>query len=313
MNHELKRKITEHACHALGFDACGVASPYQPPERIARMAQWLASGRQGDMDYLTRHLPFKERPELLLPGVRSAIVVIKSYKNRAERRIEGELKIARYAAGRDYHEVMTAKLRDLELFIRTNHPAARCYAGVDSRPLDERGLALAAGLGFQGRNTMLIRPGLGSYFFIGAMLTTLELPLDAPIRTNCGTCRRCLDACPTRALLENGEMDASKCISYLNIEKKQPLSPAELGDLHGWIFGCDVCQEACPFNRDDVPLTDWPEFRPGAGVGFEFAAKAPPGLRESDIPRNTALHRSRRRIVANLRGLRSAADAAARA
>lgn len=299
----MKSEIQDYAIDQLGFDVCMFCSPWMPADRLQHMQEWLGQGMHGDMEYLAQHLPLKERPEELLAGVSSAIVLAVNYKNTSEPELKGRARVARYAVGRDYHLVIKERLQQLESFIMQQSPGAACYSGVDSRPIDERGLAVASGLGFQGRNTMVIRPGLGSYFFLAVVYTTLELEFDTPVSTNCGTCRLCLDACPTQALLEDGSMDATRCISYLTIEQKEPVSAAQLEDLHGWIFGCDICQEVCPFNKDSIPLTQWPELEPAAGVGFDFFEKADTDIDERSIPKHTPLHRSRKRVIPSFRSM----------
>ena len=292
-----KEQIARYAIEELGFDDCRVTTPTDDV-RMQQMAEWLEAGYHGDMDYLERHLPLKREPERLLPDVRSAIILVKNYNNTTARELSGRFKIARYAAGKDYHIVMRERLRRLESHIADLAPDAASYIGVDSRPIDEKGLATRAGIGFQGRNTMVIQPGLGSYFFLGVVLTTLELEPDSPIRASCGTCRLCLDACPTDALLETGGMDATRCISYRTIEQKTPVAPDRVAELEDWIFGCDICQEVCPYNNDRIPLTDWPDFMPAAGVGFDFFRDRAPDDTVR-IPKKTALHRSRKRVIPN--------------
>jgi epoxyqueuosine reductase len=249
----------------------------------------------GDMAYLRRHFPLKENPELLLPGVRSAVVVIKNYKNTAHQHLPQPRKIARYAVGQDYHLVMSQKLDALAGHIRHLDPTVQTYCGVDSRPLAERSLALKAGVGFRGRNTMVIKPKLGSYFFIGIVLTTAVFPEDKPMHFTCGTCRKCIDACPTDALSEDGRLDPLRCISYQTIEQKAPMSGAQRKAAQGWRFGCDICQEVCPFNHSQTPLTDWELFMPEAGVGFDFFEQP----EQPEIPKDTALYRSRKQIREN--------------
>jgi epoxyqueuosine reductase len=292
-----KKQIAAYATDELGFDDCRITTPVDDA-RGREMADWLAAGYHGDMTYLERHLPMKQDPEQLLPGVRSAIIVIKNYKNTTQRELSGRFKIARYAVGKDYHIVMRRRLRRLEAHITELAPEAACYMGVDSRPIDEKGLATRAGVGFQGRNTMVIKPGLGSYFFLGVIFTTLSLEPDSPLRASCGSCRLCLDACPTDALLEAGGMDATRCISYQTIEKKTPVAAERIDTLQDWIFGCDICQEVCPYNNERIPLTNWTEFMPEAGVGFGFFRDHTPGD-DIRIPKSTPLHRSRKRVVPN--------------
>ena len=322
----IKQKIFIYSTETLGFDDCRFTDPFVG-ESLEEYKSWLKQGLHGEMKYLEEHSQFKENPDWLLKGVRSAMVLIKNYKNTSRRRLEDSFKIARYAVGQDYHTVMQNRLKELCDFIKIDHPESEFYYGVDSRPLPERSLALKAGIGFRGKNTMVIKPGLGSYFFIGVILTTQSFDNDSPLNWNCGNCRRCLDACPTGALVptapvsedrspifggtsarsssspssapqQSYSLDATQCISYLTIEKKQPLSAAEVKKTDGWIFGCDICQEVCPYNHGQTPLTDWKEFHPDAGVGFDFFQKE---IQETDIPKTTPLYRSRKRVVPNLK------------
>ncbi len=320
----LKNKTFDHATQVLGFDDCRFTDPFTD-DHIQEYKDWLQAGQHGEMKYLEDHLKFKENPALLLKGVRSAIVLIKNYKNTSVRHLSGEFKIARYAVGQDYHLIMKAQLEKLVDFMKKENPAMECICGVDSRPIAERSLALKAGIGFRGKNTMVIKPGLGSYFFIGVILTDHSFDNDSPLHWNCGNCRLCLDACPTGALVPTANMaseipansggtsaprfyprlapsyslDATKCISYKTIEQKNPLTAAEIKKTDGWIFGCDICQEVCPYNHGCTPLSDWKEFHPQAGVGFDFFERNSQTLHEKDIPKDTPLYRSRKRIVPN--------------
>ncbi len=248
----LKNKVTVYAKETLGFDDCRFTNPFVD-EHFKTYKKWISEGKHGDMGYLKNHIPFKENPELLLKNVKSAIVIIKNYKNTSTRFLRNSLKIARYAVGRDYHRVTGERLRELVVFLQSIEPSAECFVGVDSAPIAERSLALKAGIGFLGKNSMVIKPGLGSYFFIGVVLTTLELEEDKALKWNCGTCRLCLDACPTQAIRNDFTLEATKCISYQTIEKKSPMTDEELSQAKGWLFGCDICQEVCPYNHDKIP------------------------------------------------------------
>ena len=263
----------------------------------------MDAGHPGDMEYLQRHETLKEHPDQLLEGVQSAIVLSKSYRNAPPSPHAPDLKIARYAAGRDYHQIIGERLSSLEAELSERFPRHDFYSGVDSRPIAERDLALAAGIGFRGRNSMIITPGQGSYFFLAVILTTLPLPPDAPSTVNCGTCRACVDACPTDVISMDGGFDAQQCISYTTIEKKSPMTASEHKSAEGWIFGCDICQEVCPFNKESLPMTDWPEFLPESGMGFNLT------LTENEVKpsRKTPLYRSRKRLIENVR-FRQAAD-----
>jgi epoxyqueuosine reductase len=248
------------------------------------------------MSYLERHWPLKENPNQLLPGVRSAIMLIKSYKNTHGRELPQKNKIARYAVGKDYHLVIAKKLKQLEAFVHEKHLGVKTFIGVDSRPIAERSLALKAGLGFLGKNTMVIKPGLGSYFFIGGMLTTLSLEEDTPLNVNCGTCRLCIDSCPTQALNEDYTMNATQCISYMTIEQKKALDLKGLEQTKDWLYGCDICQEACPYNHGHAPLTDWQDFHPEQGVGFDFFKEREDSDELGPISKKTPLYRSRKLV-----------------
>ena len=276
----------------LGFDAVGIASPFVG-EYLEEYRQWIAHQTYEDMQYLKNHLPFKENPNLLLDGVKSAIVVAKNYKNTDKKQLEGSSKIARYAVGRDYHLVMEEALTKLSGKIKEWQPDWQCYIGVDSKPIAERTLAIMAGIGFRGRNTLIIRPRLGSYFFLGVLLTTGELPVDQPFIGTCGTCMRCVDACPTQALTPEGTLEVSKCIAYQTVEKKT----LPTIDTDGWMFGCDVCQEVCPFNHDNIPMTHWESLMPQSGIGFDFFDR---DVHIEDIPKDSAMYRSRKRVMERL-------------
>ena len=289
----IKEAIRRYATETLGFDEARVTSPFLN-EELDTYREAVRNREFGDMEYLERHLPFKEDPNLLLPGVKSAVVVIKNYKNTIEKRLNGDRKVARYAAGLDYHQLMSARLWRLSEYMKTILPEVNCYVGVDSRPIPERSLAIKAGIGFRGRNSMVIRPKLGSYFLIGVVLTTADLEPDGMFKGGCGTCRLCVDACPTAAISPDGKFSMTSCISYQTIEKKTPMSPDVLSKAEGWIFGCDICQEVCPFNHERVPFTDWSELMPEAGVGHRLPES------EVRIPKKSALYRSKRRLLANI-------------
>jgi len=281
------------------FDDCRFTS-VREPLTLEKDNQWIKQGYHGEMKYLEEHLKFKEKPSLLLNGVKSAIVVIKNYKNTGTKKLAQAFKIARYAVGRDYHTVIQEKLNLLIEYLKGQIPTISCYAAVDSRPIQEKTLALQSGIGFRGKNTLVIKPAMGSYFFIGVVLTTSDFLADAPLEWDCGNCRLCLDACPTQAFTEAYVLDARRCISYLTIEKKNILTEEEQRQLSGWLFGCDICQEVCPYNHEKVPLTDWKDFYPEEGVGFDLFSMIP-SLKK--IPRTSSLFRSRRQVMRNWKNL----------
>src|SRR5215213_1410482 len=240
---ELARLTKAHA-YAVGFDLVGITA-LGPAETSREFEAWLAEGRGGTMAYLERGAEKRRDTRLPLPGTTHAVVVALDYGGR-----EPSGPVARYARGDDYHDVMDARLRDLHR--RVNERVGRSVPGkpyVDTGPLLERDLARRAGLGWFGKNTMLINPRLGSFFFLGALLLDLDLVTDAPFEAErCGTCTRCLDACPTQALVEPGVLDARRCISYLSIELRGEIPVDLRSSVGGLLYGCDICQEVCPYN-----------------------------------------------------------------
>ncbi len=238
----VKRRAEE-----IGFLACGITDPSPIPDGD-RLDQWLASGYAGVMRYLHRQAKKRKDPRLIIPEARSVVVVLDNYYN-GDPDPGPAPRIARYARGKDYHRVTRERLEPLADFLRSSG-AAVAHTWADSGPVPERALALRAGLGWIGKNTMLIRPGAGSFFFIGTVFTDLVLDQDREIPTDhCGSCTRCLDACPTGALVEPRVLDATRCISYLTIEQKKPIPQPLAERLDGWVFGCDICNEVCPWNQ----------------------------------------------------------------
>jgi len=244
----LKRALLSEA-RRLGFELAGIAAA-TPAETRAAYEEWLAAGHAGEMHYLARDPARRSHPRLVWQETASILVVGLNYHQAAGEPGNGRGRVARYALGDDYHEVIEEKLRALLAWTReAAGPELRGRVYVDTGPLLERDLAARAGLGWFGKNTMLLNRTHGSYFFLGALLLNVALPPDAPTTAHCGSCRRCLDACPTGAFLAPFVLDARRCISYLTIELKGPI-PRDLRPLVGdWIFGCDVCQEVCPWNR----------------------------------------------------------------
>lgn len=258
---------------ALGFDLVGIA-PAQSPPHAESFLHWLAQGYAGAMEYLQRTAHLRVNPAELLPDARSAVVVGLNYA--PAELPDTDYRIARYALGDDYHQVIREKLETLLGAIQAVAPDARGRACVDSAPVLERDLAWLAGLGWYGKNTCLINTHRGSYFFLGVLLLTLELEYDAPAEGGCGTCRLCLDACPTGALTEPYVLDARKCISYLTIELRDTIPERYRAPMGEWLFGCDICQEVCPFNRPRThqPLRAQPTHEP------RFQPRALPRLHE---------------------------------
>jgi epoxyqueuosine reductase len=245
-----------------GFDACGVAEalPIDPGDRLG---QWLEAGHHADMAWMeaTRHA--RQDPHAKLPGTRSVVVCLKHYHHPRPEKAGGTGRVSCYAWGRDYHRALHKPIRRLAAFIRGLNEGAETYCSVDAGPVMEKAWAARAGIGWQGRNSLILRPGEGSYFFLAVIYTTLPLPPDRPMADHCGTCRACIDACPTGAILEEGVVDARRCISYLTIENRGDI-PEALGRRMGdWVFGCDICQEVCPHNRP--PTGADPDFAPRPG------------------------------------------------
>jgi len=248
----------------LGFSACAITS-LEPLPHNEELDRWLASGKAGNMRYLHRQAKKRKNPQVADKPARRAIVVLDSYYYESIEETTRP-KVARYARGTDYHTVTRRRLELLADFLRHNGAqTARAYA--DSGPLAERELAQRSGLGWIGKNTMLIRPNQGSWMFIGTVLTDLELEIDSPFETDhCGSCTRCLDACPTQAFEGPRVLDATRCISYLTIEHRGPI-PADLIDrFEGWAFGCDICNEVCPWNVRFATESKGAGFPPRGGL-----------------------------------------------
>ncbi len=252
----LKERILDHALK-LGFELCGLVPAYPVPDFDA-FRSWLDQGYAGTMTYLGRGAEKRANPDRILPGVKTLICVGMNYHQS-----DPHPQIAQYALGRDYHDVMGAKLRLLEDFLRALDPTAKTKSYVDTGAILERGYAARAGLGWIGKNTCLINDGVGSFFFIGEILTTQEFPAEdygLPALDQCGTCTKCLDACPTEAFVAPYVMDARRCISYLTIEYRGDFSEEQAAMVGGHVYGCDICQTVCPYN-DRISGTREPGFQ----------------------------------------------------
>jgi epoxyqueuosine reductase len=290
----LERTI-KHWAHELGFELAGIAAA-TPADTFDRFRAWLDEGFAGEMTYLHQYAEAHRHPAAVLPEVRSVVMLAMNYKPEEERATTVG-KVARYARGLDYHDVLRQRLNELLARIRTEVPACRGRGVVDTAPLLERDFARRAGLGWFGKNTMLLNKRLGSYFFLAALLLDLELAPDPPQETShCGTCTACLDACPTQAFVGPGLLDARRCISYLTIELKGPVPEDLRPGLGDWLFGCDVCQEVCPWNRK-APAGNEPAFAGGPELAAVDAVELL-GLSEEAFRhrfRTTPLWRPRRR------------------
>ena len=289
----LEPRLKEQA-RLLGFDLVGVA-PAGPADGFDRLRDWLDRGFAGEMHYMHRHADARRHPAAVLQDVRSVVMLGMNYYpgSEVDKRDPTWGRVARYARGADYHDVLRDKLNQLLRWLQGARPGCLGRGVVDTAPLLERDFARRAGLGWFGKNTMLLNKRLGSYFFLAALLVDVELQSDAPFAAqHCGTCTACLDACPTAAFVGPGVLDSRRCISYLTIELKSDV-PADLrAGVGDWLFGCDVCQEVCPWNRK-APASDMP-MRP------ELAAVDPTellGLSHEEFRkrfRGTALTRAKR-------------------
>jgi epoxyqueuosine reductase len=265
---DLKLQLVERAL-ALGFSSCRIAAATQP-QHGSEFRKWLRDGLAGEMEWMTRGEEKRCHPDQVLPGVRSVIVVTMNYwQGERPTPSSGPAmgRIARYAWGDDYHNVILSRLKELDTFLAEHGGRQKCY--VDTGPVLERDHAAEAGSGWHGKSTMLIDPVLGTWFFLAEVLTTLEFAPDLPQKPRCGTCERCITACPTGAITEPHRLDARRCISYLTIELKGSI-PLELRPLIGdRIFGCDDCLDACPWNRF-AAVSRQASFAPGPGIGMSL-------------------------------------------
>lgn len=258
---------------SIGFHLIGVTTPEPFRQAELDITQWLADGHQGEMGWLTAaRTRLATRPQELLAGARSLIMVGVSYRTAEPQPGPGG-RVARYAWGSDYHDAMKNRLRQLAAFLGERAGReVRSRVFVDDGPLVERDAALRAGLGFRGKNTNLLTP-IGSYVFLGALLTDVELEFDQPVRKDCGTCRLCIDACPTDALDTAYHLAAERCIAYLTIEHRGPIADDLRPRIGEWVFGCDVCQEVCPYNASPRGRPrGWQEFEPRASTRLDLEA-----------------------------------------
>lgn len=255
MDSKTQQEVREEL-ERLGFGLVRFAAP-PLGEAGERFAEWLKRGYHGSMSYLERRGEERLKPESLLPDFRSAIVLAHGYDSAlANTEDPAQANISRYAWGEDYHEVLARKLRTFQDWLIEKIPGARCFAGVDAAPILEKAWAERAGLGWIGKHTNLIDAESGSYFFLAVLLTNLDFITDEAVEDRCGTCTRCIEICPTRAIVAPYELDARLCISYLTIELKGSI-PRDLRPLIGnHVFGCDDCQEVCPWNRFSRPTAE---------------------------------------------------------
>jgi len=234
--------------------ACGFAKARFLDEEAPRLEQWLNKNYQGEMAYLANHFDKRLDPRLLVPGAKTVVSLLYNYFPPETQSDPEAPKLAKYAYGEDYHFVIKRKLKDLLSFIHQEIGEVEGRVFVDSAPVMERKWAQEAGLGWMGKHTLLLNKNHGSFFFLAELIIDLDLEYDEPFKLDhCGTCTRCIDACPTEAILAPNLLDASKCISYLTIELKEAIPDDFKGQMENWAFGCDICQDVCPWNRFSSP------------------------------------------------------------
>lgn len=241
----------------MGFEFCGIAKAEFLNDDARRLETWLNKGMHGNMAYMENHFDLRVDPSKLVPGAKSVITLLLNYYQEETQNNNG-YKISKYAYGNDYHEIISAKLKEFLAELRQHAGEIQGRGFVDSAPVLERAWATKTGLGWIGKNGNLINKSQGSYFFIATLITDLELIPDSPfIKDYCGSCTKCIDNCPTDAILPDKTINGSKCISYFTIELKDELLPADMtGKFKDWMFGCDICQEVCPWNRFSQPTRE---------------------------------------------------------
>ncbi len=251
----------------LGFDACGISRAGQLDDEARRLEQWLQHGRHGTMGWMADHFDKRIDPRRLVEGAQTVVSVLHNYYQPVAHSGRPEVgKISRYAWGDDYHEVMKEKLVELYAWLDTEAGGIAGRAFVDSAPVMDKAWARRSGLGWIGKHSNLINRSLGSFFFIGELIVDIPLEPDGPVPDHCGSCSRCIDACPTDAIYQPYTVDANRCIAYLTIEHRaDDISPALQGQFDNWIFGCDICQDVCPWNKFKRPSNE-PRYAPRDGI-----------------------------------------------
>ena len=245
----------------LGFSFCGISRAEFLAEEAPRLEEWLRRGNHGSMSYLENHFDKRLDPSLLVPGAKSVVSLLYNYFPEKDLSAQTGYKVAKYAYGEDYHFVVKDKLKVFIEEIRRSVGAVEGRAFVDSAPVMERAWAKRSGLGWIGKNSLLLNREGGSFFFLAELIIDLDLEYDGPVRDYCGSCTACIDACPTQAIAEPYVVDGSKCISYFTIELKEEIPEEAKGKFENWIFGCDICQDVCPWNRFSKPHAE-PRFTP---------------------------------------------------
>ncbi|MEP2771101.1 MAG: tRNA epoxyqueuosine(34) reductase QueG [Fulvivirga sp.] len=254
-------RLLKQKAKDLGFMHCGVAKAEFLEEDALQLEQWLKQGMHGQMGYMENHFDKRLDPTKLVPGAKSVVSLVYNYYPENDIAENGSYKIAKYAYGKDYHFVVKEKLKELMQYLQSEIGDIEGRAFVDSAPVMERSWAQRSGVGWIGKNSLLLNKATGSFFFLAELIIDLELEYDGPVQDYCGTCTACIDACPTDAISEPYKVDASKCISYFTIELKDQIPEDFKGQFKDWIFGCDICQDVCPWNRFSKPHQE-PAFNP---------------------------------------------------
>ncbi|WP_291867618.1 tRNA epoxyqueuosine(34) reductase QueG [Maribacter sp.] len=244
----------------LGFLSCGISKADFLEEEAPRLENWLKENRNGEMRYMENHFDKRLDPRLLVDGAKSVISLLLNYFPQEEQ-IKNTFKVSKYAYGHDYHHIIKSKLRELQNFISEEIGEVGGRAFVDSAPVLDKAWAAKSGLGWIGKHSNLLTQQVGSFYFIAELIIDLDLSYDTRVTDHCGTCTACIDACPTQAIVEPYKVDGSKCISYVTIELKEEIPTEFQGKMNDWMFGCDVCQDVCPWNRFSKPHSE-PLFNP---------------------------------------------------
>jgi epoxyqueuosine reductase len=263
-NHSKNTQLIKAEAKRLGFDYCGFSKAEFLEEEAPRLEQWLNANMQGQMSYMENYFDKRLDPRLLVDDAKSVVSLLLNYYPEEQQTADAP-KISKYAYGKDYHTVIKNKLAELIEFIRENIGEVNGRAFVDSAPILDKAWAKKSGLGWVGKNTNLITKENGSFFFIAELILDMELEYDGPIKDYCGSCTRCIDACPTNAIVAPYVVDGSKCISYFTIELKDQISNEVKGKFDNWVFGCDICQDVCPWNRFSKPHHE-PDFAAKEGL-----------------------------------------------
>lgn len=265
MNAYSHTQLIKTEARRLGFEYCGISKAEFLEEEAPRLERWLNQGMHGQMSYMENYFDKRLDPRLLVDGARSVISLLLNYYPERTQSDPEAPRLSKYAYGKDYHFVIKEKLKELIHFINENIGEVNGRAFVDSAPVLDKAWAKRSGLGWIGKNSNLINKQSGSFFFIAELIVDLELEYDGQVKDYCGSCTRCIDACPTGAIVEPYVVDGSKCISYFTIELKENIPSEVKGKFENWVFGCDICQDVCPWNRFSKPHNE-PAFEPSAGL-----------------------------------------------